>query len=342
MHERGYLVRRTYDLLMDTSPSTSIASAAQQAHARIEAYLTGSLRMRHLRLLLTAAELGKVGKVATAFGVSQPAISRQIAELESALGLKLFDRVGHALQLTSAGEDVVRSANAMLLEMEDLARRLGNVGEGITGKVRLGGVATTFVTLVPGALASFKAQAPHAAITLADETADELLAGLRAGSHDLIVGRVHHRALGPGIVCEKLLDDPAVIACGPGHPLARKRSPDWSILAGQEWIMPPAHLPEHRATLQWLQAHGVRVPASSVESRSLLANIGLLETGQYLSLIPQSAGRLYARQRRVNLLPFPPCEVLGPLQLAWHEARLTPATQLLAECLRREAGLLEE
>jgi DNA-binding transcriptional LysR family regulator len=320
-------------------PSTD---GADVHNARIEAYLTGALKMRHLKLLLTVADLGKVGKVAAAFGVSQPAISRQISEVEASLGLKLFDRVGHLLQLTSAGEDMVRSASAMLTEMEDLAERLGNVSGGIIGKVRLGGVATTFASLVPGALAAFKAQAPRAAVALIDSSADQLLAAMRGGTLDLFVGRLSQRAIGNDIRSEKLLDDPTVIVSGMGHPLARKRTTDWNSLAGQEWIVPPAQMPEHRATLQWLEARGVRVPTSRVESRSLLANIGLLETGNYLSLVPQSTARLYARQRRLSLLPFPPCNVLGPLLLVWRDSLLSPAVQLLADCLRHEATVIAE
>lgn len=320
----------------------SVTESTRTHNAHIEAYLTGALKMRHLKLLLAAADLGKVGKVAAAFGVSQPAISRQLAEVEASLGLKLFDRVGHLLQLTRAGEDMVRSANAMLLEMQELAQRLGRIDDGTTGKVRLGGVATTFVTLVPGAMERFKAQAPHASVALSDGSADALLSALREGTLDLFVGRLNQRAVGSEIRSETLLDDPSVIVSGVTHPSARIRTADWSSLAGQEWIVPPAQNPEHRATLQWLQARGVRLPASSVESRSLLANIGLLETGKYLSLVPLSTARIYARQHRLSMLPFPPCDVLGALQLVWHESRMTRVVQLLADCLRREARLMAE
>ncbi len=290
--------------------------------------------MRHLKLLLAAANLGKVGKVAKAFQVSQPAISKQLAEIETALGLRLFDRFGHSLRLTGAGEHVMRSASAMLVEMEDLAKQLGSLGEGITGKVAFGGVATTFITFIPPAMKRFKSRAPHSSVSLHDGSADSLLGRLRDGEIDLFIGRMNQRALPNDIRSEDILDDPSLIVSGVSHPLARKSSADWSSLAGQNWILPPTNLPESRIFLQWLEQRGVKLSQGVIESRSLLANIGLLETDEYLSMMPQSAARVYLREGRIARLAFPACDLLGPMQIVWMEGRLSPAAKLFAECLR--------
>lgn len=319
---------------------TEAATLKTQRQSEIERYLTGVLKMRHLKLLLSAASLGRVSKVALAFGVSQPAISKQIAEIEAALGMRVFDRVGHRLQLTGAGEHVMKSASAMLAEMEALAQRLGSLGEGMTGKVSLGGVATTFVVFIPKALARFRLRAPHSPVSLTDGSSDQLLNALRAGDIDLFIGRLNQRVMPKDIRYEEILHDPTVIVCGPSHPLAGKRSLEWSSLSGQEWVLPPADLPETRAMLQWLAQRGVKLPVGRVESRSLLAILALLETNQYISLVPQSAAQLYVKEGRLSRLPFPACDALGLSQIVWIEGRLSAAAQLLAECIRDVAKSL--
>ncbi|MCK9512280.1 MAG: LysR substrate-binding domain-containing protein [Pigmentiphaga sp.] len=316
------------------TPASDGPEASRAGRAQIDRYLKNGLKIRHLRVLLAAAELGRISRVAEQFDVSQPAISKQISEVEAALGVRLFERQGHVLRLTNAGEHMMRSANAMVVEIEELAERLGSMGAGITGKVALGGVATTFIVFAPQAVARFKARAPHAALSLIDGSGDELLAALRAGEIDLFVGRLGSRAVPADVRSEDLLDDPTVIVSGTDHPLARKPKLEWSHLAGQEWIVPPINLPEYRNMLQWLDEHGVHPPVGSIESRSLLANLQLIATGRYLSLMPRAAAIQLAHQGRLSLLKFPPATAVGPLQLVWLEARQSPAARLLAECLR--------
>lgn len=310
---------------------------ASQGQLQIERYLKRGLKIRHLRVLLAVAELGRIGKVAEYFHVTQPAISKQIAEVESALGVRLFDRSGHALKVTGAGEHMVRSAATVLMELEGLARRLDGLGEGITGRVSLGGVATPFVVLVPDAVARFKQQAPHAAVHLIEGAGDELLTALRVGEIDLFVGRLSRRAVATELQYEDVLSDPVVIACGIHHPLARRTELDWSDVLDQEWILPPADLHEYRAFMHWLERQGVRPGPSSVESRSILANLSLVATTDLLMPIPQRIAQTYAAQQRLAILPLPPGEVLGPLQLVWNQGRLGPAGELMADCLRAAA-----
>lgn len=92
--------------------------------------------------------------------------------------------------------------------------------------------------------------------------------------------------------------------------------------------------------LQWLEQRGVKLSPGTIESRALLANIGLLQTDQYLTMIPQSAARIYVGEGKIARLAFPACDVMGPLQIVWMEGRLSPAAKLFAECLRDVAKSL--
>ena len=307
---------------------------------QIERYLKRGLKIRHLRVVLAVAEFGRISKAAEHFHVTQPAISKQVAEVEAALGVTLFERHGHKVRLTGAGEHVVRTATTILAELEDLAQRLDGLGGGITGKVTLGGVATPLIALVPEAVRQFKRRAPHAAVHLVEGAGDDLLASLRAGDIDLFVGRLNRRAVASGIRYEDILADPTVVVSGAAHALARRSTLEWSDVARQEWILPPATLHEFSAMVHWLETHGVRPAPSTTESRSLLANLALLSATAAVTLMPKHIAQIYAAEGRVAILPLPPCEALGPLQMAWNDGRLHPAAELFAEHLRSVARRL--
>jgi DNA-binding transcriptional LysR family regulator len=307
---------------------------------QVERYLRRGLKIRHLRVILAVAEFGRISKAAEHFHVTQPAISKQIAQLEATLGVELFARHGHSVRLTGAGEHVVRTATAVLAELEDLAQRLEGLGSSITGKVTLGGVATPMVVLVPAAMGAFKRRAPHAAVHLVEGAGDDLLASLRTGEIDLFVGRLNRRAVASGIEYEDILADPTVVASGSGHPLSRRSALEWHDVAGQEWILPPATLHEFSAMAHWLEARGIRPSPSTTESRSLLANLALLSATDFLTLMPRHLAQTYAAEGRIAILALPECDALGPLQLAWNAGRSNPAADLFAQCLREAAQRL--
>lgn len=304
----------------------------------IERLLKDRLRVRQLRLLLALAEKRRVGVVAKQFNVTQPAISKQLAELEEAFGFRLFDKTGHVLRPTAAGEHVLRAAAAVVLELEVLNQQLRGAKEGVTGKVAVGGVITPFALLVPRAVEHFADLAPQAGLRLVEAPVDELLAALRTGDLDLFIGRLSRRAVPSEIQFETLLADLSVVVAGPAHPLEHKRPLAWDDLPGLPWILPPGELQESRALLHWLARQGIRPPPNSIESRSVIAQLGLLATHRYLSVMPQVLARHYARERRVSILPLDPIDAMGPLQLAWNERRLSAAARLFAGCLREAAS----
>ena len=84
----------------------------------------------------------------------------------------------------------------------------------------------------------------------------------------------------------------------------------------------------------------VRPAPSTTESRSLLANLALLSATDAVTLMPKHIAQIYAAEGRVAILPLPPCEALGPLQMAWNDGRLHPAAELFAEHLRSVARRL--
>src|SRR5919204_6351498 len=94
--------------------------------------------LRHLRAFVTIVDAGGFGRAVTRLNLSQPALSRQIRALEAALDVRLFDRIGRRVQLTSEGEDLLRRARRLLTDVESFAERARALKGGQTGVLRLG------------------------------------------------------------------------------------------------------------------------------------------------------------------------------------------------------------
>src|ERR1043165_633865 len=94
--------------------------------------------LRYLRTFVTIAEAGGITRAGARLDVSQPAASRQILALEAELGIKLFDRIGRRLRLTSGGEDLLLQSRRLLIEAELLEARVHTLKGGETGDRRLG------------------------------------------------------------------------------------------------------------------------------------------------------------------------------------------------------------
>ena len=182
------------------------------------------IKLRHLSCFVETDRQGGVVPAAEALGLSQPAISKSLAELEDILGVALFDRTRRKLALTEFGALFLRYANAALaalrqgVESVSLARHADAV-------VRLGALPTVEVDVVPRAVARFSAGPLAARVHVESGPSPHLLGLLRAGGIDLVVGRMPAPEVMAGLTFEHLYSEPLVLAVRPGHPLLTETVP---------------------------------------------------------------------------------------------------------------------
>src|SRR5512145_668909 len=98
----------------------------------------GCMELHHLRTFVAIADAGGVGRAAAVLNLSQPALSRQIRGLEQALGVRLFDRIGRRIRLTSEGEDLLQRSRRLLADATSLGERARALKGGETGVLRVG------------------------------------------------------------------------------------------------------------------------------------------------------------------------------------------------------------
>jgi LysR family transcriptional regulator, cyn operon transcriptional activator len=172
------------------------------------------MELRHLRYFVRVAEAASVSKAALSVHISQPALSRQIRDLEAELGLRLFDRVGRRIQLTAAGRDLLEQSRAVLVQVDAIDKRARALIAGAVGSLRIGATPQTMQSLLAGFLASYRRSRPGVEISLAEAGGVRLHDLLLQGDLDLAVSGI---LAGTGFASRRLFPIRllAVAAAGP-------------------------------------------------------------------------------------------------------------------------------
>lgn len=189
---------------------------------------------RQLQLLVALAQTGSVTGAARRCHVTQPTVSMQLKDLAAAVGLPLYEQVGRRLQLTAAGEAVVRTAQSMMDEWESLEQRIAAMKGVEQGRLRVS-VASTAKYFVPRMLGRFCEDHPSIDITLQVLNRDGVVARLRENLDDLYVlsrppRDIAHRS-------EVLLRNPLVVVAPLAHPLAGTAGVRWQRLRSEPFIL---------------------------------------------------------------------------------------------------------
>jgi LysR family cyn operon transcriptional activator len=150
----------------------------------------GSMELRHLRYFVNVADAGSVSKAALRVHITQPALSRQIRDLETELGLRLFDRVGRRIRLTAEGQDLLGLSRDVLARAEALGERARALTAGAVGRLRVGATSQTLQSVVAGFLAEYRRAWPGVELTLTEAGGVRLLDLLAHGDLDLAVGGI--------------------------------------------------------------------------------------------------------------------------------------------------------
>ncbi|MGJ8547713.1 MAG: LysR family transcriptional regulator, partial [Sulfitobacter sp.] len=149
-----------------------------------------AITLRHLRVIAALADLKLVARVSEELNVTQPAVSKQIAELEKIVGVPIVTRDRNRLFLTAVGLRLVDHAKQALNQLDRAAFDIEAMASGISGAVTVGVVSSVAPTLLPGAIALFKSSTPQASISVREGHFVELLPELQGGALDLLIARI--------------------------------------------------------------------------------------------------------------------------------------------------------
>jgi DNA-binding transcriptional LysR family regulator len=249
------------------------------------------LDVRRMRVLREVAARGSFSAAAEALAYTQSAVSQQIAALEREAGTILVERNARGVRLTDAGRALVEHADVILARLADAEAELEAIAGLRGGRLRLAAFPSAGATIMPEAIARFRARHPAVELTLEPAEPEPALAMLRGGEVDvgLDISAGFRPPPADGIERVVILDDPMYVALPANHPLARKRNLKLAELADENWILgTTGSCPDASIFLRSCQVAGFE-PRISFNSDDYFAMQGFVAAGVGASFIPDLA-----------------------------------------------------
>jgi DNA-binding transcriptional LysR family regulator len=290
------------------------------------------LNVARLKVLDEVARRGSFSAAADALDYTQSAISQQIAALEQEAGMTLLQRHPRGVSLTAAGQTLVGHAEGILARLESAEAALGAIAGLRGGRLRMASFPTAGATLMPLAIATFRARHPDIELTLAEGEPEQIAPRLRAGELDLALLFEFGDSAGTDELTRvELLEDPLYLALPREHKLATKRKLRLEDLRGEAWVQTSSSSPCARQVVRSCHAAGFE-PNVAFESDDYQTVQGLVAAGVGVALIPELALNPVVREDIAirALSPRPPVRQVVAATPAG--ARLLPAAPaMLAE-----------
>lgn len=283
------------------------------------------MELRHLRYFVAVAEQRSFSRAAEKICIAQPALSKQIRQLEEEIGADLFIRGTRPLCLTEAGVVFMERAQQILASVDSAALEARRRDRGQAGELTIGYVGSSMYTLLPTAVNRFRDLHPGVALALHEMTAGHLRAALEAGEIDVALTRppfADDQTFGQKVV----VSEPFVVALSDRHALAKRRSIPLGELSDEPFILHP-RFPSPSVTDVIVSAclESGFAPVAIQEACHMQTIIGLVASGLGVTLVPASVAD--QPWRGVSYLPITPPGPMAPLALNWRKGKLSAVQQ---------------
>ena len=271
--------------------------------------LLNRLRMRQVALMLAIEEYRTLRAAAQYMGITQPAASKMLHELEGALGEPLFDRVGRGLQVNPAGQAVMSTFRGLRNSMSALGHELRELRLGSAGKLFVGSIMVATPTCLNDALIALKKVYPLLSIEILIDTSDRLVELLRNGTLDVVIGRMPEtaRAANQDCLFRPIGEETISVVASCAHPLvrqAKRKRLNFSALLAYPWILQPRGSPSREMIEQEFLSHHAPWPLGLIETTSILVASNLIAHSEMIAVIPQSIASQYEKHGLLRILPY--------------------------------------
>jgi len=277
--------------------------------------ILGRVRLKHLQLVIAIADLQSLHRAAASIGLSQPAATHALAELENTLGGAIFERHAKGMRLTRLGSAVLPLLRAALVPIEAVAGNAALMRQGAaSAPIRIGSIAAGINGLLTAAIPAYCALQPDAVIDVQEVTIDNLLASIQEGKLDLAICR-QPEPMPQGFEFHAVQQDEFVVACRPAHPLAQQATLRAADLLAQRWLAPPLTGLGPLQVERLFDDLGGVPDLCRVSSRSAEIAYAMLCASDLLVCVPMSLVRPFVQRQDLAVLawklrPVPPLGVL--------------------------------
>jgi DNA-binding transcriptional LysR family regulator len=296
------------------------------------------LKLRELRILIAVTQAGSMGKAATQLAISQPAVSRAIADMESSLGVSLLDRSPQGVEPTPYGRALINRSVAAFDELRQGVRDIESLADPTAGEVRVASSAPLSASFVAAVIDRISRRYPRITFHVVVSDWERLYRELSERRVDLLITRKFQPFPTEQMSFEVLYDDPFVVAAGINNPWARRRMIKLADLANEPWVLPPPDRSPGMFIMEAFRASGLEPPGTKVANLTLAMRINLVATGRVMTLFPRSVLTYPLKHPFINELPVELPISSGPIGIVITKARtLSPVAKLFIDCAREVA-----
>lgn len=295
-----------------------------------------NISLRQLKVFLAVAEHGSFSRAGEDIGLTQPAVSRCIRELEQELGLKLVDRTTREVTLTEVGASLSATLARVLDELESALRDTHGLAEERRGRVRVASAPTISANLMPECISACAARYPDITLMLRDQVQALATDSVRHGEVDF--GVIVASEGTDDLVGEPIMVEPFLVVCDRSHRFAKQSQVTWKDLNGEKLVLLDyasgsrplidRALAEHGAYCQVAQEVGHAITVFRMVEAGIGISIMPALALPAMPGLPESGGQLVA-------LPLVP-QIDRTIMLVRRKNRtLSPAAQSVWELIQQ-------
>jgi DNA-binding transcriptional LysR family regulator len=292
------------------------------------------LKLRDLDILMAVLETGSMGKAASRLGISQPAVSKAMVELETALGVKLVDRSRRGVAPTPYGLALGKRSIAIFNDLRQGVQDIDFLSDPTTGEIRIGTTEPVAMAIVLPAIDRLVRQYPRMFFHVVAGDTGTLYRELTERNVELAVSRIIGR-LPDELSAEILFHDSFAVVSAATNPLTRRRKLTLAELANEPWTLYPFDSFFGSMIADAFRASGHELPRLTVSTLSTNVQNELLATGRFLTVLPGFMLRVPGRNPPLKALPVALPNAPMPIGIITLKNRtLTPPAQLYVDNVR--------
>ena len=296
------------------------------------------LKLRELRILLVVTQAGSMAKAAKELAISQPAVSRAIADMEDTLGVPLFDRTSRGIEPTQYGHALLKRGVAVFDELKQGVRDIAYLSNPETGELRIGSSSSLSEGIVLAVVNRLARKYPRVVFHVVPGGALALYDHLRERRIELGFARLRGVVTEDDVDAEILFEEPLVVVASTASPWARRRRIKLAELVNEPWTWSAPGTMFDTLVIDAFRASGLEPPRATVYAEAINMRTRLAATGPFLAIVPASMLKFYTEHASIKLLPVElPMTQRSIGIITLKNRTLSPLARLFTECAREIA-----
>ena len=296
------------------------------------------LKLRELRILMAVIQAESMAKAARQLAISQPAVSRAIADMEHTLEVPLFDRTARGIEPTRYGRALFRRSVAVFDELKQGVQEIAYLSNPEAGELRIGSSASLSEGIVLAIVNRLSRKYPQVVFHVVPGGALALRESLRERRIELGIARLPEAAAEDEVHAEILFEEPLVVVASTANPWVRRRRIKLAELVNEPWTWSGPGTMFDTLVVDAFRVSGLEPPRATVYAEAINMRIRLAATGPFLAVIPASPLKFHAEHASIKKLPIElPMTQRSVGIITLKKRTLSPLAQLFIECAREVA-----